>query len=55
MVEQIGVGLADLRRHGLEGHRLRAVLDQQPARRLERGGAAFLRARGVRGLLLTLV
>ena len=43
MVEQIGVGLADLRRHRLQGHRLRPVLDQQPARRLERGGAALFR------------
>ena len=43
MVEQIGVGLADLRRHRLQGHRLRAMLDQQPARGLERGGAALLR------------
>ena len=42
MVEQIGVGLADLGGHRLQRHRLRPVLDQQPARRLERGGAAFL-------------
>ena len=41
MVEQIGVGLADLGRHRLQRHRLRALLDQQRARRLERGGAAL--------------
>ena len=44
MVEQVGVGLADLGRHGLQGDRLRALLDQQPAGRFERRRAALLRA-----------
>jgi hypothetical protein len=44
MVEQVGVGLADFRRHRLQRHRLRPLFDQQAARGIERGGAAFLRA-----------
>ncbi len=44
MVEEVGVGLADFRGHGLQRHRLGAMRDQQPARRLERGGAAFFGA-----------
>ena len=44
MVEQIGVGPADLRRDRLQGHRLRSVGEQQLARGLERGGAAFFGA-----------
>ena len=45
VVEQIGVGASDLRRNGFEGHRLGTILDQQPARRRDRGGAAFFRAK----------
>ena len=53
MVQQVGMGPPDPRRHRLQRHRLRAGLDQQRARRLERGGAALLRASGAS--LLTLV
>src|SRR3546814_1742397 len=42
MVEEVGVRLADLRAHRLQGYRLRTGLDQQPPRRLQRGGAALL-------------
>ena len=41
MVEQVGMSAADFSRHRLEGHSLRAALDQQSSRRGERGGAAF--------------
>ena len=43
MVEQIGMGSADLGRNGLERNRLWPLIDQQFARRRERGGAAFFR------------
>ena len=43
MVEQVGVRPADLRRDGLERHRLWALLEQQPARRGKSGGTAFFR------------
>ena len=42
MVKQVGVGAMDLRGHGLEGDRLWSLVEQQLARRRERGGAAFL-------------
>ena len=41
-----------LRGDRLQRHRLRALLDQQRARGLERGGAAFLRAQSRRSLRL---
>ena len=41
MVEQVGVGAADLRGDRLQGHRLRPLVEQQLARRGEGGGAAF--------------
>jgi len=43
MMEEVGVGAADLRRHRLQGDALRAVLQQQLARCREGGGAAFFR------------
>ena len=44
MVEQIGVGAADLGGYGLERDRLRAIAEEQAARGLERGGPARFRA-----------
>ena len=44
MMEQIGVGAADLRRDRLQGDRRRSLGEQQLARGLERGGPAFFRA-----------
>ena len=44
MMQEIGVGAADPRAHGLQRHRLRADLDQQLAGRLHRGGARFFGA-----------
>ena len=41
MVQQVGMGAPDSRGNGLECHRLWPQLDQQRARRLERGKAAF--------------
>ena len=43
MMEQIGVGAADLRRDRLQRHRLRPLVEQQLARGVECGGAAFFR------------
>ena len=49
MMEQIGVGAADLGRDRLQGDRGGALLEQQRARGGDRGGAAFLLASGVYG------
>ena len=45
MVEQVGVSAADLGSHGLQGDRLRPTFEQKPARRIDRGGTAFFRAK----------
>ena len=42
MVEQVGVGAADPLGHRLQRHRRGAFADQQVARGLDRGGAAFV-------------
>ena len=44
MMEQIGVGPADLRGDRLQASPPRAIGEQQLARGLERGGPAFFRA-----------
>ena len=44
VVEEIGMGAADLGGDGLERDRLRAVAEEQAARGLERGGPARFRA-----------
>jgi hypothetical protein len=44
-VEQVGVSAADLGSHGLQGDRLRPTFEQKPARRIDRGGTAFFRAK----------
>ena len=43
MVEEVGVRAANLCGHGLESHRLRALLEEQLARGGERCRAAFFR------------
>lgn len=45
MVEQVGVSAADLGSHGLQGDGLRSTFEQKPARRVNRGGTAFFRAK----------
>ncbi len=41
MMEKIGMRPADLRRDGLQGHGLRALLKQQRSRGFQCGGAAL--------------
>ena len=48
MMEQVGVGSADLRRDRLERHGLRPLLEQQLAGRVEGGRAAFFGAEAFR-------
>ena len=43
VMEKVGVGATDFRRHGLERDALRALVEQQFARRGKGGGAAFFR------------
>ncbi len=43
MMQQVGVGPADLGCNRLQGDGLRAPFDQEPPCRVERGGPAFLR------------
>ena len=45
MMEQVGVGLADLGADRLERHRVRPLLDQQPARGFQRLRAALFRGK----------
>ncbi len=42
MVKQVGMGAPDFRRYRFQRYRLRSLVEQQPARRCKRGGAAFL-------------
>ena len=44
MMEEVGMRAADFRRYRFQRDRLRAVGEEQPARRLDRGGAAFFGA-----------
>ena len=41
MVQQVGMGAPDRRRHRLKRHRLRPVFEQQRARSFQRGKPAF--------------
>jgi hypothetical protein len=45
MMEQVGMGAADLRGDGLERNGLRPLLEEKQPRRFECGGAAFFGAK----------
>ena len=45
MVEQVGMGAADLRGHGFQSYRLGPALQQKSPRGLDGGGTALLRAK----------